>query len=95
MAREILVQASAHTPHSEWVFPSLAGRLLLDQDLSGLLRELGIPAGPHGCPSSFRDWAAESTGPPHAIMEAALSHVVRNQVEADYAARICLSADIS
>ena len=40
---------------------------------------------PHGFRSSFRDWAAEQTDAPHAVMEAALSHVVRNQVEAAYA----------
>ena len=35
--------------------------------------------------SSFRDWAAECTDAPHAVMEAALAHVVRNKVEAAYA----------
>ena len=40
---------------------------------------------PHGFRSSFRDWAAECTDAPHAVMEAALSHVVRNKVEAAYA----------
>ena len=54
-------------------------------DFSNLLRELGISAVPHGFRSSFRDWAAESTDAPHAVMEAALSHAVRNQVEAAYA----------
>ena len=38
-----------------------------------------------GFRSSFRDWAAEQTDAPHAVMEAALAHVVRNQVEAAYA----------
>ena len=55
------------------------------RDLSTLLRELGIGAVPHGFRSSFRDWAAEETDAPHAVMEAALSHVIRNQVEAAYA----------
>ena len=39
----------------------------------------------HGFRSSFRDWAAEQTDAPHAVMEAALAHVVRKQVEAAYA----------
>ena len=50
-----------------------------------MLRELGIGAVPHGFRSSFRNWAAEETDAPHAVMEAAVSHVIRNQVEAAYA----------
>ena len=34
--------------------------------------------------SSFRDWAAEETDHPLEVAEAALAHVVRNQVEAAY-----------
>ena len=41
-----------------------------------------IAAVPHGFRSSFRNWAAERTDAPHAVMAAALAHVVRNQVEA-------------
>ena len=84
-AREILAEARENTVPAEWVFPSAAGRPLWDLDLSGLLRELGIAAVPHGFRSSFRDWAAECTDAPHAVMEAALSHLVPNKVEAAYA----------
>ena len=38
-----------------------------------------------GFRSSFRDYAAERTHTPHAVMEAALAHVVRNKAEAAYA----------
>ena len=38
-----------------------------------------------GFRSSFRDWAAEETDHPREVVEAALAHVVRNQVEAAYA----------
>ncbi|MCY3759456.1 MAG: tyrosine-type recombinase/integrase [Acidobacteria bacterium] len=84
-AREILAEAGRTESSSDLVFPSLAGGLLPDRELSSLLRELGIGAVPHGFRSSFRDWAAEETDAPHAMMEAALSHVIRNQVEAAYA----------
>ena len=84
-AREILAEAGQIERSTDLVFPSPAGGLQPDRDLSGLLRELGIPAVPHGFRSSFRDWAAEETDAPHAVMEAALSHVIRNQVEAAYA----------
>ena len=43
---------------------------------------LGVGAVPHGFRSSFRDWAAERTDAPHAVMEAALAHKVANRVEA-------------
>ncbi len=84
-AREILAEAGRIESSSGLVFPSPAGGPLPDRDLSTLLRELGIGAVPHGFRSSFRDWAAEETDAPHAVMEAALSHVIRNQVEAAYA----------
>ena len=50
-----------------------------------LLRELGFDAVTHGFRSSFRDWAAEQTHTPHAVMEAALAHKIRNKAEAAYA----------
>ena len=50
-----------------------------------LLRKLGVDCVPHGFRSSFRDWAAEQTDTPHAVMEAALAHIVPNAVEAAYA----------
>ena len=53
--------------------------------LSGLLKQLGIGAVPHGFRSSFRDWAAEETDHPREVVEAALAHTVRNPVEAAYA----------
>ena len=40
---------------------------------------------PHGFRSSFRDWAAERTDAPRAVMEAALAHAVRSPAEAAYA----------
>ena len=42
----------------------------------------GLDAVTHGFRSSFRDYAAEQTHTPHAVMEAALAHVVRNKAEA-------------
>ena len=84
-AQEILQEARDHTVLSDLVFPSPSGRALSDSTLSKLLRELGVQAVPHGFRSSFRDWAAECTDAPHAVMEAALAHVVKNKAEAAYA----------
>ena len=84
-AREILAMAKAHAPRSELVFPSARGLVLPSFEFAGLLKALGIGAVPHGFRSSFRDWAAERTDAPRAVMEAALAHAVRNRVEAAYA----------
>ncbi|MYE11883.1 MAG: tyrosine-type recombinase/integrase [Gammaproteobacteria bacterium] len=69
-----------------WVFPSpVTGGPFHHGHLRKVFATLGIDALPHGFRSSFRDWAAECTDAPHAVMEAALAHVVRNRVEAAYA----------
>ena len=68
------------------MFPGTrAGRPLSENTHSKLLRELGFATVTHGFRSSFRDWAAEQTNAPHAVMEAALAHTIRNKVEAAYA----------
>ncbi|MCZ0934880.1 MAG: tyrosine-type recombinase/integrase [Gemmatimonadetes bacterium] len=84
-AVEVLAEANAHARRSEWVFPSARGLTLTSMDFSGLLKTLRIGAVPHGFRSSFRDWAAERTDAPHAVMEAALAHAVRDKAEAAYA----------
>ena len=85
-ALEILCEARTLDDGSGLVFPSpRGGRPMSDRTLSAPLRDLGIDAVPHGFRSSFRDWAAERTNTPHAVMEAALAHVIPNKAEAAYA----------
>jgi integrase len=68
------------------VFPSpTTGRPLSDMTLSKLMRDLAIPAVPHGFRSSFRDWAAEKTTYPREVCEFALAHVISDKAEAAYA----------
>ena len=67
------------------IFPSPRGRVLSDNTLSKLLRELEVKGTPHGFRSSFRDWAAEATDADHAVMEISLGHAVGSQVERAYA----------
>ena len=74
----------AQTNGSDLVFPSPTGRILSDNTLSKLLRDLKIDAVPHGFRSSFRDWAAECTDAPREVMEAALAHIVKDKAEAAY-----------
>ena len=81
---EILAEARSLGDGSDLVFPSRSGRPLSDMTHRKLLRTLYIDCVPHGFRSSFRDWAAEMTDAPHAVMEAALAHVVGNSTEAAY-----------
>jgi len=84
-AAEILRTALTRRNGSPLVFPSPRGKPLSDMTLSKLLKEQGVEAVPHGFRSSFRDWAAEETNHPREVVEAALAHRVKDQVEAAYA----------
>ena len=58
--------------------------VLSDMVFTQLLRRLSLDFVPHGLRSSFRDWAAEKTDAPHAVVERALAHTVGNATEAAY-----------
>jgi integrase len=61
------------------------GRALSNMALLMMLRRMGrddITA--HGFRSTFRDWAAERTGFPREVVEAALAHKIASKVEAAY-----------
>jgi integrase len=50
-----------------------------------VLKRLGRPdLTTHGFRSTFRDWAAETTGFPSEVVEMALAHAVGDKVEAAY-----------
>ena len=88
-ALEILDEARTIDDGSGLVFPSAVrpGHPMSDMTLTAVLRRLGIAdrATVHGFRSSFRDFAAERTDAPHAVMELSLAHAVGNSVEAAYA----------
>ena len=67
------------------MFPTTGATASGTRSWSQLLKDLDIAAGPLGFRSSFRDWAVEEADHPREVIEAALAHVVRNQVEAAYA----------
>ena len=84
--RAVAVLGEAGAGCTGWVFPSpVTGGPFADNWLRELLTALGIAANPHGFRSSFRDWAAENTDAPRAVMEAALAHVIPDATEAAYA----------
>jgi integrase len=61
-----------HKPLSEMAFLMMLRRLERD-DITA-----------HGFRSTFRDWAAERTTFPRAVVEAALAHVIKDKTEAAY-----------
>ena len=84
-ALEILAEARQLEEESGLVFLSPSGGPVSDNTHRKLLITLGVDAVPHGFRSSFRDWAAELTETPHAVMEQALAHTIPNATEAAYA----------
>jgi integrase len=53
--------------------------------LTAVLRDMEVPAVPHGFRSTFRDWCAtKATKYPREACELALAHSVGNAVEAAY-----------
>ena len=84
-ALAILEEARGLSDGAGLVFPGpRSGGMISDMALTQLLRRLCLDFVPHGLRSSFRDWAAERTGSPHAVVEAALAHSVGNATEAAY-----------
>ena len=84
-ALAILEEARPLGCRSGLVFSAASGNPLSNSTYGMFLQRLGVDCAPHGFRSSFRDWAAEQTDAPHAVMEAALAHIVSNAVEAAYA----------
>ena len=72
--------------HMNWP-DDIEGQPISDMTLTKVQRRLGVAdrATVHGFRSSFRDWAAECTDAPHAVMELSLAHAVGGAVEAAYA----------
>ena len=84
-ALTILEEARSLSDGNGLVFPApRSGGVLSDMAFTQLLRRLDLDFVPHGLRSSFRDWAAEKTNAPHAVMETALAHTVGNATEAAY-----------
>ncbi len=84
-ALAILEQANSLGDGNDVVFPAPRSRGVLSvMAFNQLLRRLDLDFVPHGLRSSFRDWAAEKTNAPHAVVETALAHTVGNATEAAY-----------
>ncbi|MEJ1935310.1 integrase arm-type DNA-binding domain-containing protein [Nostoc sp. NIES-2111] len=69
-----------------YVFPGgRRGKPLSSMALEMQMRRLKVEdATPHGFRSAFRDWAGEETAHPREVAEAALAHIVGDEVERAY-----------
>jgi len=83
-ARAVEILEAVQPLGKEWLFPAVRGSKLSGMAMTMLLRRMNVDATVHGFRSSFRDWAAESTGYAHEICEMALAHVIGNKAEAAY-----------
>jgi len=80
-----LLEEMAGTQSNAFVFSRHEGKPLSNMALLMMLRRMGrSDVTTHGFRASFRTWAAERTGFPREVVEAALAHVIGNKVEAAY-----------
>lgn len=66
------------------VFPGVRGGLLSDVAVNKTLHAVAPAVTCHGFRSSFREWGAETTAFPSAVLELALAHVNKDKVEEAY-----------
>ena len=83
-AMEILAKMQEWQQGSDKVFAGTRGGLLSDAAVNKTLHTIAPNVTAHGFRSSFRQWGAEATSFPSAVLELALAHVNRDQVEAAY-----------
>ena len=83
-AVDVLNRAREYQDASGLIFASQRGKILSDNTLSKLFRDLALAGTPHGLRSSFRDWAAELSDVPREIAEHALAHVEGSETERAY-----------
>lgn len=80
-----LLRQLVETKVNEFMFPGRPGRPLSNGALLVLLKRMNrSDLTAHGFRSSFRDWVAEQTNFPRDVAEMALSHAIRDKVEAAY-----------
>ena len=70
--------------NNKYVFPGTRGGLLSDVAVNKTLHTVAPNVTVHGFRSSFRQWGAETTSFPGAVLELALAHVNNDKVEAAY-----------
>jgi len=71
-------------PEGAFLFPGRGDRPLSNMAMLKTLERMDRDVTVHGFRSTFRDWAAETTGYPNHVVEMALAHVIGDKVEAAY-----------
>jgi integrase len=80
-----IVTACGRLAPDAFLFSALDGKPLSNMAMLELLRGMGhADIVVHGFRSSFKDWAAETTGHENIVTEMALAHVVADGAEAAY-----------
>lgn len=81
-----LINALPHMASNDYLFAGVrSGKPLSDMVFAALMKRMGRTGiTTHGFRSTFRDWAAEQTAFPREVIEAALSHKLKDKVEAAY-----------
>lgn len=70
---------------SPLVFTAPRGGALSDMTMAAVMKRIGIDATPHGCRSTFKDWARACTNYADEVSELALAHVNNDATRAAYA----------
>ncbi|WP_331303387.1 site-specific integrase [Methylobacterium oryzae] len=84
-ALELLAPRLAVIDRNDFVFANGRGDMLSDMAFKRLNLRAGVEGiTTHGFRSSFRDWAGDETDFPREVMEAALAHMVGDEVELAY-----------
>lgn len=84
-ALDLLAPRLAGIDRNDFVFANSRGDMLSDMAFKRLNLRVGDEGiTTHGFRSSFRDWAGDETDFPREVMEAALAHMVGNEVELAY-----------
>jgi integrase len=81
--RAVAILEAMPEPHRGYLFPA-KGKPLADRSMLNLLTGMRTDLTVHGFRSSFRDWAAERTTFPEAVVEMALAHAVGEAVVKAY-----------
>ncbi len=92
-ALAVLKVAKTGSKPDAFIFPGpTAGKGLSNMAMNAVLRRMDrTDITVHGMRSAFRDWAAEATGYPREVAEAALAHTLSDKVEAAYRRRDLLA----
>ena len=72
----VLFRARKLSDGQGWIFPKNKGQAISSEALNNRMKKDGLDCVPHGFRSSFRDWAAETSGAGWETIELSLAHQI-------------------